>query len=102
MDRIEFVQAIKRDNMELAEVVIKFFDQYMLLYNLVDTVDDISIINSNDMSVCFELRYINPESATKLLGRLGQFNTMISYETPYNVFATPIDVRTLNIEIKRI
>jgi cell fate (sporulation/competence/biofilm development) regulator YlbF (YheA/YmcA/DUF963 family) len=85
MDRLEFLQSIKRNNMELADIVVHFFDQYMLLYNLIDTVNDISIVNSSNSAISFQLDYSDTDSVQKLNEKLKLSPYISIYESNYAV-----------------
>jgi hypothetical protein len=71
--------------MELADIVVHFFDQYMLLYNLIDTVNDISIVNSSNSAISFQLDYSDTDSVQKLNEKLKLSPYISIYESNYAV-----------------
>lgn|SRR5574344_1661273 len=102
MNRIEFVQSIKRDNsITLADIVVNFFDQYMFLYDLVDTVDSVSIIDHNTSSISFRLDYSTKEPVEQLQEKLYNIPIAMIYGLNYYVRSSRIEDNSIMISISK-
>ena len=85
MDREQFLHSIKSDNLEAKDIVVNFFDQYMLLYDLIDTVKDTTIINSNKSSISFQLDFSNDESVIKLCEKIEAYPVVTIFNSVFNI-----------------
>ena len=89
MNRVDFLHIIHSDY-DFGDILVNLFDQYILLYNLLDTVEDISIVARTNNSVSFSLTYQDINSIKTLTTRLYQFATINMYQTNYMVsFVSP-------------
>lgn len=90
MDRIQFLQSIK--NIELSDIIASFFDQYMLIYNLIDKVNDIEVISKNENAISFQLNYTDPQDIQRLKEKLSSTSSLVIYESMYGISSiTPTD-----------
>lgn len=91
MDRIEFLHSMNRtSNLEIIDIVMTFFDQYMCLYNLVSDAGDtkINIKDPNYNSISFEVHYSNEETANRIFNSISMNKMYNIYGSLYNI--TPI------------
>ena len=64
MDRIEFFHSINyTDKAEATNLLMSFFDQYMLLYNLVDDIRSVSYEQSYLNNIQFIIDYVSSAAA---------------------------------------
>jgi len=97
MDRMEFLRLIGYENCETnaADIICEFFDQYMLLYDLVDTVTNVSIMASSKVAdnryITFKLEYNDISSSSALAHKLSNITSAVIYGTTYNVFTSVTD-----------
>jgi hypothetical protein len=91
MNRIEFVHSIRSDQLSIADLVVNYFSQYMLLYNLIDYVNDIKVINSNNTAITFELCYTDDTSAQILQNKISGIQSAIVYGVLYYIRSTVKD-----------
>lgn len=99
MDRIEFSNRINLQGENFADTLLRFFNQEMLLYNMVDTIDDIRVINNDTNYISFELSYKNPIDASNLFNKLSTLENAILYGRQYNVSCELLSDRSLRIII---
>lgn len=102
MDRLEFLNCIKYEcDTVLTDILCNFFDQYMLLYNLLDTVDNVSVISTFEKGIVFKIDYIDKESAEKLFEKLLMFPYVDIYEKRY-IINSSLDNNSVTINITSI
>lgn len=78
MNTIEFIHNLNSDN--LAAIIVNFFDEIMVLYNLIGDRQDLDICADNDASLAtFTLLMESDEDANKLYKNLNN-----SYFSVYN------------------
>jgi len=89
MDRIEFLNSIKytEANDKVIDILMGFFDQYMVLYNLIDNVSGISVIGYNDNCINFLIEYFDKDSAAIALNKLSTSNTFYLYNRVFYIQA---------------
>ena len=103
MDRIQFLHSINCNGVvELTDVIVGFFDQYMLLYNLVDNVNNVKILNSNDNLITFELNYIDNTSVYRLSKVLVNGGVIALYEKYFKVSFNILDDSSITISILKM
>ena len=87
MDRMEFLNQIKFEcDNDLGCIMSGFFDQYMLLYDLVDTVENVVVLDTYDNNgIKFLLTYSNIVSSAKLAEKLSVNPYVIIYEKQYGI-----------------
>ena len=101
MDREQFLHSIKSDNLEAKDIVVNFFDQYMLLYDLVDTVKDTTIISSNESSILFQLDFSNNESVNTLCGKIDASPIVNIFSSLFNISYSNKTTQSVIINIQR-
>ncbi len=102
MDRIEFLNSIKYNtdlNQEVINILIGFFDQYMVLYNLIENVINISMIGTTNNSINFLLTYSDTDSASKALNKINSINIFNAYNKVFYIQAQSHDKKSNIITI---
>ena len=102
MNRLEFLNCIKYNcDAKLTDLMTNFFNQYMLLYNLVDTIESVSVVATYENGIVFQLSYSNDIDANRLSEKLLQLPFVDIYEKRYNVSFSK-NGNTLTITINSI
>ena len=99
MDRVEFIKSIEDANISHADILTKFFDQYMILYDLIEHIDDIKFIDSDSTSTKFQLYFGNPNILNTLVERLKTQTMIMIYQKCYGIYYSDITSNTVNITI---
>ena len=100
MDRVEFINSIKDPNGGNKEnLLLNFFDHYMILYELIERVDDIEVINSDSSSVSFKLKFSDPKILNRTVEKLKTQSMLMIFEKYYNISYSDITENTVNITI---
>ena len=96
MDRVQFLNSISyKDESEKCSMVEVFWDQYMLLYNLVDSAESPS-------SITFSLVYSNLEMINTIKSIISISPVLDMYESRFQIsYFVPVD-NTINIQIAKI
>lgn len=97
MNRVEFIQSIKDLNNET--LLTNFFDQYMILYDLIEKVDDIKVIQSDQVSVSFQLYFTDAYKLQSIVEKLKSQSMLMMYEKYYSISYSDITDSTINIKI---
>lgn len=101
MDRVEFIQSIPNDNDNeiLKNVILQYFDEVMLLYNLVGTCEDTSItkIDSDYSVASFSVIFKTESEAYKMHTIIDQV-IITCYGKKY-VINTNINKKTVEINM---
>src|SRR5574344_1624975 len=98
MDREQFLHSIKSNDMEVSDIVVNFFDQYMLLYDLVDSVISTSIISSDKSTISFQLDLADEQSAIVLRNKLAAIPAATIFDSLYNIFFEVISKESIVIK----
>ena len=78
MDRIEFFHSINyTDKDNSVDLLMSFFDQYMLMYNLIDDIRTVSYEQSYLNSIQFIIDYVSPAAAENNLNVVNA-NSMVN------------------------
>lgn len=98
-DRIEFLHSIDQKDKELVSTIVTFFDQFMALYTLVGSYDDIKVTNeSNESVVSFNVNLSNEGNLLQLINIIrSKNNQLMVYEHLFNITLKQLDKTTLNI-----
>lgn len=99
MDRVEFIKSIEDSNISHADILCKFFDQYMILYNLMENVDDIKLISSDDKSVTFQLYFSKSDILNTLIEKLKSQSMIMIYDKNYMLSYSNITESSLYVSI---
>lgn len=86
MNREQFLHSIKSSDIESSDIVINFFDQYMLLYDLIDNVNNVSIISSDKSNISFRLDFDDEQSNITMRNKLINLQYVTIFESFYNIF----------------
>lgn len=80
MDRIEFVNSIRyTEDTDAVKTLISFFEQYMLLYNLVEGISSVSCECNNGNMIQFIIDYTNADTAKKNSALINTYNAVRIY-----------------------
>jgi hypothetical protein len=85
MDRAEFLKSIDRNGTEFTDMIVGFFDQHMLLYDLVDNVSNVSIIELKQNNVEFKVDFPSTNDVDIVMNRVTNAPIIPIYEKNYNV-----------------
>lgn len=101
MDRVEFVQSIpdSNDHETLKELILNYFNEVMLLYNLVGTCEDTSITKT-DSDCCvasFSVVFKTESEACKMHNIMNQF-IITCYNKKY-IIHTKYSKKTVDINM---
>lgn len=99
MDRVEFIKSIEDSNIDNADILTKFFDQYMILYNLIEHVDNIKLLNSNETSVAFQLYFSDINILNMIIEKIKSQSMILIYDKCYNIACSNITDNTFDITI---
>ena len=99
MDRVEFIRQIEESNITHADILSKFFDQYMILYDLIEKIDQIIFINSDNNSVTVQLFCSDEDIIRTTVERIKYSTTVIIYEKCFNISYSNITKNTVDITI---
>lgn len=102
MDRVEFLHSINcPEGTTGLDIIISFFDQYMLLYNMVDNVSQASLVHFVDNLIIFQMICDSKKSAIDMYNKILANPSILIYESIYNVHADIVDDFTINISISK-
>ena len=102
MDRIEFLQSINyMEGTSIHDILLSFFDQYMLLYNLVEDVQNVSIIDTDGFNIIFQVTYSNTDTANRVVKRIMENPAIHIYESIYAINVEVVNNTTINISIMK-
>lgn len=102
MDRAEFLRSINFPEGTTSEdIVTYFFDQYMLLYNLVGNVKRTSLVNPNLNHISFEIEFFTKESVDDIINVIVNNPTVVIFESTFIVTCTPSGNNTVIITISK-
>ncbi len=100
MDRIEFIHSISyADGTETVNLLMSFFNQYMLLYNLIDDINKITYDNSYMNSIEFIVDYKSPAAAKKNIAEIMSHNIVNIYNSTCFVSVKVLDDSSIKIQL---
>lgn len=103
MDRLEFVRRLsdRSNNIEAKDIIINFFDQYMIMYDLLNGVDDIFIVNADNFNISFQMLFNDADDAESLITDLSSINVVKVYDSVYSIGCNKINEYTVIVSISR-
>ncbi len=103
MDRVEFLHSINCANgvNSHLDLIMSFFDQYMLLYNIIDNITGTSIISSDEHHIGFNVEYMDGASTQNTFQIITNNPVVELYQSIYSISVLVIDDRSLNITISK-
>lgn len=101
-DRSQFLQSMNYpEGITTEDIITYFFDQYMLLYNLVGDVRKKSLLNSSTAKVSFEIEFFGNTSVNVITNTIINNPTVVIYESTYILSCTPIRENVVIITISK-
>lgn len=103
MDRIEFMNILnsRSSNIQATEIITNFFDQYMIMYNLCNTINDISIIDTNNNSISFKISYNDIKELQRLINQINSLSIIYIYESMCRISYNAVDEFTIIVTISK-
>lgn len=102
MDRIEFFHSINyTDKAEATNLLMSFFDQYMLLYNLVDDIRSVSYEQSYLNNIQFIIDYVSPAAANNNMMIVNSHSMVNIYGSICYVSASKISDTSIKLNISK-
>lgn len=99
MSTYEFIKSIRSSDSE--NIITNFFDEIMVLYNLVGNRSDLSIYNNSDnMIAIFNIKMDTEKDANALYSNLNNSDFSV-YNTVFNISMT-IDDNIITTTIQKI
>lgn len=99
MNRVEFFQSIKNNITGTGDIITLFFDQYMILYDLIDNVDDICVLGVDESSISFQLYFENKNTINTIVEKIKMQSVFIMYEKCYSISYSNITDNGIDIKI---
>ena len=103
MDRIQFMQSIVRtDDRSMKDDIIDFFDQEMLLYELVGSIKHTaSVIDYEPKKISFQID-CNKQDIRRLTSILSSIERVVEYDKPLGVDFSITSDKSIKIHIRSI
>lgn len=101
MDRIAFLHSINTGNISIVDLVVKYVEPTMLLYNLVDDRDSINVIDNSTNQISYQIQNSDNNYINQLDRNLDQIPTMLLYGTQLNIDHKKITDTSLYITIAK-
>lgn len=99
MDRIQFINSINHKDKQLPDLVCKYIDQYMLLYDLVDRKDKIQYVSDNGINqINFQVSS-SPQAISNLTANISAATNVKRYERVIHVEETAVSNIIVNISM---
>lgn len=105
MNRIEFVQLITTDihDISYTDMIIKFFDQHMILYDILDNVKYVQVIDIGKKFSCdyiiFNLTFKDIEEAKNNAEKINSIPYINIYGKQYHIVQDEINNCNITVEI---
>ena len=99
MDRVQFMRCIEESNVTHADILSKFFDQYMILYNLIEKIDRIIFLSSDNNNVVFQLCCSDEKVLPPIIDRIQSQSMVMIYNKTFTVQYSNITANTIDISI---
>ena len=100
MDRVEFIHSISyAEGTETVNLLMSFFNQYMLLYNLIDDISKITYESSYANSIEFLVDYKSQEAARKNISEIMAHNPVSIYNTICHINITSLSDSSIRIQL---
>ena len=100
MDRVEFIHSIGyTEGTDSVNLLMSFFNQYMLLYNLIDDIDKISYIRSFNKSIEFFVDYKTATAAKRNINQIASQGIVNIYNSTCFVNVSPVSEKSVNIHL---
>ena len=102
MDRIEFIHSIGyTEGTDTVNLLISFFDQYMLLFNLIEDINSVSYEQSYMNNISFILEYISEAAAQKNINTIIENRVVGLYGGLYVVNVEKVSATSIRIIISK-
>lgn len=101
-DRSQFLLSMNYpEGIATEDIITYFFDQYMLLYNLVGNVKRKTLLNSSITCVSFEVEFFDENSVSIINNAILNNPTVVIYESTYVLGCNPIENNVVVITISK-
>lgn len=103
MDRLEFVHLLssRSNNIEAKDIIVNFFDQYMIMYDLLNNVDDIFIVSTDNFNISFQILFNDADDTETLVKHLSNISIVKVHESMYSIKCNRINEYTIIVSISR-
>lgn len=99
IDRISFLHSINPGSLSTADLVVRYLDQFMLLYDLVDEQDNVSVIDNSTNYISYQIQNQDPNYIRALGDQLMNMQPVQLYANPLITKVNNQDSQSLNITI---
>lgn len=104
MTRIEFVKAINFNDNDYVACAVKFFDQNMLLYNLIGSCDCVNIEGdtSSPNIISFDIKFKSVKDLNNMIEIVNIHQVFPMYGKLFSLTTTNLGETTLRVSLTRI
>ena len=81
MDKIQFLNAINYGEKQITDMIVNHLDQFMVLYDLVNSSDKITRLNDTPTSVTFQIDSENQNDSERIFSIVNTTPSVIRYGT---------------------
>lgn len=97
MDRLEFFRSINPNQTPIVDLLSIYFDQFMILYDLIDSESKIEIVNGTNTDVSFKIENNDPNVINALSNNLQSVSILQKYEKMFRVTTEAVSHRSIVI-----
>lgn len=102
MDRIEFIHSIDHKDKQPSKLYVKYIDQYMVLYDLVDRKDKVQYLSDNGTnSITFQI-LSSPNAISALSNKISTAVDVKPYEQVIHADLTAVSNIISNVTLTMI
>lgn len=100
-DRVNFIQSI--DGIEYPEMIVKFFDHFLALKEIVDNSGSVSISHeqiSNPDCISFNIHFTGQKDINQAINEINQRSVIYIYNRPISVSMEVLSEKEIKIIMK--
>jgi hypothetical protein len=100
-DRVNFIQSI--DGIEYPEMIVKFFDHFLALKEIVDNSGSVSISHeqiSNPDCISFNIHFTGQKDINQAINEISQRSVIYIYNRPISVSMEVLSEKEIKIIMK--
>lgn len=100
-DRVNFIQSI--DGIEYPEMIVKFFDHFLALKEIVDNSGSVSISHeqiSNPDCISFNIHFTGQKDINQAINEISQRSVIYIYNRPISVSTEVLSEKEIKIIMK--